>query len=150
VGGCRTIVSNSLKEQAIRDYLTEKGESFPDDHYLSLQRTRYENAFIRAQELIVRDPAVDAIITADAYTALAVYNVLTSHGFKVPEQVSIINFDNLLYPDICITKLSCIEQDISSIVNCTLQNLRSMIEEGAPGVSFLTKTTLILRDTTRS
>lgn len=148
MGGCRTIVSNVLKEQAIRDYLASKGISFPDDHYLVLERVRYENAYIRTEELVAKDPSLDALIVGDAFTALAAYNVLCKHGFKVPEQVSIISFDNLIHPDICIKKLSCIEQDVDSIVNCALQNLQSM-KGGTPGISMLIKTKLILRETTR-
>ena len=149
VGGCRTIVSNQLKEKAIREYLAEQGCEFPDSHYLELEHTRYENAYIRMEALLAGGCAVDAVIAADAYTSLAVYNVLIKRGYKVPEQVSIISFDNLIYPDICVTRLSCIEQDLNSIVNCTLQNLQSMIRDQSRGVSHLTPTKLILRDTTR-
>jgi len=149
VGGCKTIVSNQLKEQAIRDYLSERGLEFPDDHYLELEHTRYENAYIRMDALLASGRPVDAVISADAYTSLAVYNVLRKHNISVPEQVSIISFDNLIYPDICVTRLSCIEQDLDSIVNCTLQNLLSMIRDHSKGVSHLSPTKLILRDTTR-
>ena len=149
VGGCRTIVSNQLKEKAIRDYLNERGIEFPNNHYLELEHTRYENAYIRMDALMASGKPVDAVIAADAFTSLAVYNVLKKHDVSVPEQVSIISFDNLLYPDICVTRLSCIEQDLNSIVNCTLQNLQSMIRDHSHGVSHLTPTKLILRDTTR-
>ena len=149
VGGCKTIVSNQLKEKAIRDYLQERGIEFPDDHYLELEHTRYENAYIRMDALMASGRPVDAVIAADAFTSLAVYNVLRKHNIAVPKQVSIISFDNLLYPDICVTRLSCIEQDLNSIVNCTLQNLQSMIRDHSHGVSHLTHTKLILRDTTR-
>ena len=149
VGGCRTIVSNQLKEKAIRDYLNERGIEFPNNHYLELEHTRYENAYLRMDALMASGKLVDAVIAADAFTSLAVYNVLKKHDVSVPEQVSIISFDNLLYPDICVTRLSCIEQDLNSIVNCTLQNLQSMIRDHSHGVSHLTPTKLILRDTTR-
>ncbi|MBQ9300506.1 MAG: LacI family DNA-binding transcriptional regulator [Clostridia bacterium] len=149
IGGCKTIISNQLKEKAIRDYLTERGIEFPEDHYLELEHTRYENAYIRMDALLSSGKPVDAVIAADAFTSLAAYNVLRKHGYAVPEQVSIISFDNLLYPDICVTRLSCIEQDLDSIVNCTLQNLQSMIRDQSDGVSHLTPTKLILRDTTR-
>ena len=149
IGGCKTIVSNQLKENAIRDYLHERAIDFPEDHYLELEHTRYENAYIRMDALLTSGRPVDAVIAADAFTALASYNVLKKHHYSVPEQVSIISFDNLIYPDICVTRLSCIEQDLNSIVNCTLQNLRSMIRDHSDGVSHLTPTKLILRDTTR-
>lgn len=149
VGGCKTIVSNQLKEKAIQDYLQERGINFPDNHYLELEHTRYENAYIRMDALMTSGNPVDAVIAADAFTSLAVYNVLRKHNVAVPEQVSIISFDNLIYPDICVTRLSCIEQDLDSIVNCTLQNLQSMIRDQSHGVSHLTPTKLILRDTTR-
>lgn len=149
VGGCKTIISNQLKEKAIQDYLREREIEFSDDHYLELEHTRYENAYIRMDALMASGKPVDAVIAADAFTSLAVYNVLRKHNISVPEQVSIISFDNLIYPDICVTRLSCIEQDLNSIVNCTLQNLQSMIRDHSHGVSHLTPTKLILRDTTR-
>ena len=67
----------------------------------------------------------------------------------MPEKASIISFDNLLYPDVCVTRLSCIEQDLGSIVNCTMQNLQAMIQDGSKGVSHLSPTKLVLRDTTK-
>lgn len=149
VGGCKTIVSNQLKLKAIQDYLKERGIDFPDDRYLELEHTRYENAYIRMDALMASGRPVDAVIAADAFTSLAVYNVLRKHNISVPEQVSIISFDNLIYPDICVTRLSCIEQDLDSLVNCTLQNLQSMIRDHSHGVSHLTPTKLILRDTTK-
>ena len=39
---------------------------------------------------------VDAVIAADAFTSLAVYNVLRKHNIAVPEQVSIISFDTAI------------------------------------------------------
>ncbi|MBR1709229.1 MAG: LacI family DNA-binding transcriptional regulator [Clostridia bacterium] len=149
LGGCKSIVSNQLKLDAIRDYLTERGLEFPDDHYLLLEHTRYENAFIRMDALLSSGKEVDAVIAADAFSALAVYNVFQKHGIKVPDKASIISFDNLLYPDVCVTRLSCIEQDLGSIVNCTMQNLQAMIQDGSKGVSHLSPTKLVLRDTTK-
>ena len=149
LGGCKSIVSNQLKLDAIRDYLADRGIDFPDDHYLLLEHTRYENAYIRMDALLSNGKKVDAVIAADAFSALAVYNVFQKHDVKVPEEASIISFDNLLYPDVCVTRLSCIEQDLGSIVNCTMQNLQAMIQDESEGVSHLSSTKLILRDTTK-
>lgn len=149
VGAYKSLISNQLKVKAIKDYLNEQGYDFPDDHYLEIEQVRYENAYIIMDELISRGKVVDAVISADTYTSLAVYNVLRKHNLRVPEDVSIISFDNLIYPDICVTRLSYIEQNIESIVNCALQNLQTMIKDNSSGVSHLTPTKLILMDTTK-
>lgn len=148
IGGCKTIISNRLKIMAIADALKEKGIVFSDERYIELPHTRYEYAYEAFKKVITQMPMPDAVIAADAFTGLAVYKQLMEHNISVPQQVSIVNFDNLLRPEICVVQMSCIEQDVEEIVRNTIQILFRQIH-GEPQENCLIATKMILRETTK-
>ena len=148
IGGCKTIVSNQLKIMAMRDALKEKGVGFPDDRYVELPHTRYEYAYEAFGKVIARMPLLDAVIAADAFTGMAVYNLLVKQNISVPEQVSIINFDNLLQPEVCVVQMSCIEQDVGEIAKNAIYVLFQQIKGEHSGNSLI-NTRMILKNTTK-
>lgn len=148
VGGCKTIISNRLKIMAIRDVLEENGIPFSDDRYIELPHTRYEYAYEAFDRALTQAPCPDAVIAADVFTGLAVYNLLSARQISVPGQVSIMNFDNLLQPEICAVPLSCIEQNIPEIVEHAIEALFQQMK-GEEAADCLIPTRLILRDTTK-
>lgn len=148
IGGCKTIISNQLKIMAIANALKEKGIIFSDERYIELPHTRYEYAYEAFERIIRQNPVPDAVIAADAFTGLAVYNVLVKYNISVPQQVSIINFDNLLRPEICIVQMSCIEQNVEEIVRNAIHILFRQIHGEVQG-NCLVATKMILRKTTK-
>ena len=148
-GGCKSIVTNTLKLKAMQDVLASKGSAFDESRYIELQKTNYQCAYSSAKELFLKTRDVDAVIAADAYTSLAVYNALTESGFRVPGDVSLISFDNLIPPEICKVQLTCIEQNIDAIVKDTVDELFKKIEGNKVDRNILIDTKLIIRDTTQ-
>jgi LacI family transcriptional regulator len=149
VGGCKSIVTNSLKINALRDTLRQKGLSFKASQYIELAGTNYQNAHDAAEQFFSDTSAVDALFVADAYTSLAVYNVLVEKGFRIPEDIQLISFDNLIPPEICKVRLTCIEQNISEIVKTILEELFAKINGNKVDKNILVATRLVVRDTTR-
>ncbi len=148
IGGCKTIISNQLKIMAIRDVLSENGVAFADERYIELPHTRYEYAYEAFGKMLDEKPCPDAVIAADVYTGLAVYGVLKERQIAVPRQVSIVNFDNLLPPEICAVSLSCMEQDIPVIVDHAIEALFQQMK-GEEAKDYLAPVKLILRNTTK-
>lgn len=148
-GGCKAIVTNELKIRGIRDTLAQKGLEFKDDQYIELQSTNYQCAYEQATKLLSQNNVIDAVLAGDVYTTMAIYTALLEHGLRVPEDVSLISFDNLLPPEICKVSLTCIEQNLNEIVLNTLDTLFQKIDGHAADKNILVNTKLIIRDTTR-
>ena len=148
-GGCRNIVSNVLKLKAIKDTLLDKGIIFPEERYIELEKSNYQCAYQTTKMLFSQTRDVDAILAADAYTSLAVYNALTENGFRVPEDVSLISFDNLIPPEACKVRLTCIEQNIDEMAKNTLDELFEKISGSDINKNIMLDTKLIVRDTTK-
>ena len=149
-GGCKTIVSNDLKFRAIRDTLANKGIIFEDSHYIELQKTNYQCAYEQAIQLLSQHRKIDAALAGDVYTSMAVYNALREYGFKVPDDVSLISFDNLLPPEVCKVPLTCIEQNSNEIVHDTVDILLQKMAGNHVNKNILVNTKLIIRETTKN
>ena len=148
-GGCRTIVSNELKIRALKDVLAGKGGVFEDNRYIELTDSSYDNAHETAREFFSRRRDIDSVLAPDAYTSLAVYNAIIENGFRVPEDISLVSFDNLVPPGTCKIELTCIEQNIGEIVKGTVDELFNKIHGNKVDRNILVETRLIARQTTR-
>ena len=78
-----------------------------------------------------------------------VYQALKEAGKRVPEDVSLICFDNILPPEVCILPLSCIEQNIPKLVEEILKMIEKKKKEPDSMEQVLVGTKLIIRDSTK-
>ena len=63
-------------------------------------------------------------------TASELVNLLESQGYRVPEDISIVGFDNYLYEGLCDVKITSYEVDIKEMVRCAIKTVVAMVEYG--------------------
>lgn len=68
--------------------------------------------------LLSRDEAFTAIVTFNDVMAVAAINRLKQLGIKVPEQISVIGFDDLYFADFCRPKLTTIRYPVKEMAEC--------------------------------
>lgn len=147
-GGCKAIVSNQIKINALKDALARHEVVFQDEDYIVLDHTNFECAYKAAEELIKNKIDFDAAITGDAYSGFGVYNALLQAGKTVPQDVGIAHMDNLIEPGICILPMTCVEQNIKEIVSATIEMLLDSIEGNEQKQNRLIPAKLIVREST--
>ena len=148
MGGCKTIVSNQMKIQAFRDFFSENEIEFNESDYIELSNTNYENALEATQLLVSQHKNFDAVLTGDAYSAFGVFNALKEKGITVPDEIGIAHIDNLLEEGIEAVKMTCLEQNLDSMISDTVGMLMDMIKTKETPDSKLIKTKLVIRDST--
>lgn len=147
-GSCRYIVSNQIKIKALEDKLAEKRILFhPDNDYIYLKKTNFDYAYLEARRMLQNGRSFDGAIAGDAYSGFGIYQALVECGKSVPRDAAIAHMDNMLNPSICICRMTCIEQNISELVDGTVDLLTNMMN-GKRKSSLLIKTNLIIRDST--
>lgn len=123
IGGCRTIVSNTMRYEGLRDYLRSQGIDFLPQMYLELPIPDYDHAYEACNRLLDSGALVDSIITANDFVGLAVYNSVTEHGYRVPQDLSIITFNRQIPEGISRISLTYIEQFIKQQADIALEYL---------------------------
>lgn len=76
---------------------------------------------------------------------------LKSESFKVPEEVSLVGFDNNVFAEICAPKLTTVAVDIRSLASSTVSSLITKISKN--NISVRRKVIpgkLVIRDSVRA
>ncbi|MFD0670074.1 LacI family DNA-binding transcriptional regulator [Cohnella sp. GCM10027633] len=116
-----TLPSRKQLLQGFKETMAEAGISVPDDRIVvggdkgdgeeaSRALGEFENGRRLTKRLLQTKPWPTAIFACNDMTAFGVLNELMSQQVRVPEQISVIGFDNLEFGGIVSPSLSTIEQ----------------------------------------
>ncbi|WP_455544166.1 LacI family DNA-binding transcriptional regulator [Intestinibacter sp.] len=75
----------------------------------------YEPGLKTAEELIEKYPDVDGIIASNDMVAISVYKVLSERGYRIPEDIQMIGFDNVRFSWLFTPEITTIAQPITKI-----------------------------------
>ena len=89
-----------------------------------------------------------AIFCANDHLAIGVSRALTQNKFLIPEDVSIIGFDNIPESEYLEKSLTTIKQDFDALGKESLNKLLSRLNERTKAGTFMIKPTLIKREST--
>lgn len=86
-----------------------------------------------------------AIFCENDYIAISLVKVLSSVGIKIPEQISIVGFDNISESRVIVPELSTIQVNKKDIAIQTLDLLNKLINNSAENKHIQINTSLIVR-----
>lgn len=111
----------------------------------------YETGRVAAQQLLCCSPMPTAILCHNNSIAVAVYDVLTEAGLRIPEDVSIACFDAIIPNDVVATRFTCIIQPTEQIAFEAVNRILHADQYPDGGQGFLQKVfpyRLVIGDTT--
>jgi len=85
---------------------------------------------------LVADPEVTAVVAANDRMALGLLLWLHDHGRRIPEDISVVGFDDIAEAEFFHPPLTTIRQDFDALGRAAVLTLIAMVEEsgGATGV----------------
>jgi len=139
--------------RAWQDVLTETGHDVSDAHWVEGNWSS-ASAVPAMTTLLQQYPEMDAVFVANDQMALAVMQVATQHGLRIPADLGIIGFDNLPENDFYCPPLSSIQQDQHEVGKIAMQEILIAIEaqqKGAPVESraIMLSPSLVIRESSR-
>lgn len=159
--GCRNIIyidrfsssghfstKNDLRYRAFTEELQRLGLSdTPQENVITGCRDQEEIA-LQVEAWLNRRP-VDAILGRNDELACIAMQKAQSLGYRVPEDIQVIGFDNSTLSRLCTPTVTTMEIQRPAIAEAAVRMLQSMIEDRTlpPPASFPTR--LILRESTR-
>ena len=118
--GCESIVclrgpqqfsSGQKRYQGYKDVCDKHGikEQWIECEY------NYQSGMHAAREMLQKYPDVDGVIASNDMAAIGVYKVLLSEGYKVPEDIQLIGFDNIRLSWLFAPEITTITQPIKDM-----------------------------------
>jgi DNA-binding LacI/PurR family transcriptional regulator len=96
--------------------------------------------------MLARLPEVTAVFTANDHIALGLLRALSEHGRRVPDQVSIVGFDDVPEAAFFTPALTTVRLDFTEIGHKALHLLREQIDSGGSANCHVVQPALVVRD----
>lgn len=115
--GCRNIVcmrgplSYSSGQQRYQGYLDVCEQYGLKEQSIECMYD-YERGVKAARELLQKFPKVDGIIASNDMVAISVYKVLTRQGYRIPEDIQIVGFDDVKFSRLFTPEITTVSQPI--------------------------------------
>jgi LacI family transcriptional regulator len=147
IGGRPEIWSAVRREQGFRDALNAAG--IPADETLILPGDfTTETGRVRALDLLNRDDPPTAIFAANDQSALGVYQAAEELGRRVPEDLSLVGYDNIY--EARFLGLTTVDQNLSEMGYAATEMLIKLVNREPVDVkTYKIPTRLIVRDSCR-
>ncbi len=130
--GCITLfpphVYQSSRIVGFRQALAEGGIELTSEAF-AVGNGRYDSGYKAMQELFQRCPDLTAIFVYNDLMALGAINALHAQGMRIPEDVSVIGFDDIFYASAFEPALTTIAQPIAAIGQECIARLLERIQQ---------------------
>jgi LacI family transcriptional regulator len=145
IAGRSDLESSRLREQGYRDALATAGIEF-DPGLVRNGEYRTESSVEPARELLGLSPAPTAIFAANDLSAIGTIEAADSLGLRVPEDVSVVGFDNIPESALNQPPLTTVSQPIQRMGFEAVRMLIGLIEGTHAGPLHVTLATdLVVR-----
>lgn len=110
--------------------------------------SHYTCGYNATEELIGKAP--DTIVTVNDQIAMGAFKCLKDHGIRVPDDVWLAGYDDVMYASLLETPLTTVRQPIGEMAEKTVEVLFRRIEKSNCKIdTYLVEPVLKLRNTTR-
>lgn len=107
IAGPSIYLSSREREKGYKDALQEAGLK---PYVMAYGDFRMDDGFTIVKEWIAEDTLPTAIFAADDFIALGAINALMDSGYRVPEDVSIIGYDDQAFASQYVPKITTVKQ----------------------------------------
>lgn len=113
--------------------------------YIEIGDYRYHSGYEAGQKLIQTD--AEAIFVSNDMMTLGLIKCLSEHQLRIPQDISIISYDNLLYPYMQGSEITSVDQNVKKLAIESCKVLLSHIEhEDLPCEDVRLEPHLIIKD----
>ncbi|MNZ31367.1 Catabolite control protein A [compost metagenome] len=131
-----------------KEALADHGLPFREE-YLVYGDFRFDSGCRAMEELLNTAQDYTAIFAASDDMAIAVLSIAAKHGIEIPEDLSVIGYDNLKMAEMVIPPLTTVNQPLNEIGVSACKKLINMIESGRIEDSMIAPHSIVERQTVR-
>jgi DNA-binding LacI/PurR family transcriptional regulator len=134
------------RETGYRSALAANGIPFDEDLILNGEFER-DIAYEALNDFLAngKQVAFDAVFTGDDDAAIGVLRALHKHGYKIPEEVAVVGFDDLGFASFLNPPLTTVRAPTESVGRIATERLFALLENASSGEAIVLPTEIIFR-----
>lgn len=130
VGGLNTVASSYEKRKRYKQILAKYQIPCRPEYYENYGNYDYATGYSQTQKLLALDNIPTAVIGINDSAAAGAMNCIQEHGFRIPEDISVVGYDNTLICDVVTPRLTSIDynyDDFAEKLIATVENVYNSI-----------------------
>ncbi len=147
IGGKKDVDSTCIKRIRFRCFLDRLGIAFCSDHIVETGDYSLESGYWAMNHMIEsRKKLPTAVIAINDLTALGIIQSLREHAMKIPEDVSVVSFDNTFLAGTSVPRLTSMDYSYEQFGNALIETALGVLEGREVPKKQIIPTELIIRD----
>jgi DNA-binding LacI/PurR family transcriptional regulator len=149
ISGPLRLHSAEARQAAFLRALSEVGLS-PRDAWMAEGDHTLEGGIAAMKRILAARDLPTAIMTSNDMTAIGVLHALYGTGYRVPEDFSVIGFDDITFAQFTLPPLTSVQMSRRDLARCAVRALRDHLESQTvtPSARYKIETKLIVRKST--
>jgi DNA-binding LacI/PurR family transcriptional regulator len=129
-----------------REAMAEAGLPLRPEWEFEQPGLAFQSGFDGTLNILTKDKHVSAIFAGTDEVALGSLGAIWSLGMRIPEDVSVVGFDDIAYASMIVPPLTTVHQPIEEIAAVAVKHLIASVEEPAmPPIDVVLPTRLVIR-----
>lgn len=147
IGGRGDVKSTVDKRFRYRQMLWKFGIPVKEEYIVDGNSYDIEGGSRAMRQFMREDhPMPTAIIAINDFTAVGVVRALREAGYGIPEDISVVSFDNTYIAETCMPRLTCVGYDYGMFGKLLIDTAIQAIHKEEPPRVQMVKSRLVIRD----
>lgn len=149
VGGCDSIIPTLQKRLHYKSYLEEHNMLFRKELVIDSNYS-LDGGYEAAQQLIVLGKLPSAIIAVNEAIAMGVMKAMGEKGLRIPDDLSVIGYDDTFYAEMTVPQLTCISYNLNQYAEKIMETVIHVISKNENEKYKYIPTNLVVRGSSKN
>lgn len=146
IGGRKNVLATFEKFQRYKQILKEKMIEYNPELVADDSGYDYESGYNSMNQMFAKNIYPTAVIAINDFAAMGIMRSIKEHGLKVPEDISLVSYDNTYMAELTNPKLTSIDYNYDEFGAKLVETAISLIEKKKTGKVRMVNPTLIIRE----
>lgn len=142
------MVPTATRISGYRRAFEEYGIPVSDEKFVECNAVTFDQALWMTEELVESGKNIDAIVALNDMMALGALRALLNRGIRIPEEISLAGYDDVIFSNVSAIPLTTVKQDIFRLGREAVDILIKMIEGKQGNDRFMIEPELVVRRST--
>ena len=136
------------RENTYRNFM--KSRNLLNEEYIRIGNFTSEDGYKNFKDLLTKQKEITAVFAANDSLVIGCYRAAYEMGLKVPEDVSIVGFNDIKIAKLLVPSLTTVSLEISKMAEIAIRFLDDIINLSIPPLKIIIPNQLVKRDSVKN
>lgn len=146
IGGRKDVLSTFEKHLRYKQILKENMIEFDSELVAEDGDYNFETGYGQMNQMLDKGIRPTAVVAINDFSAMGVMRSIQEHGLKIPEDISVVSYDNTYMAEMAIPRLTSVDYNYEEYGRKLIDTATAMIEGRKAGQLRMVTPTLVIRE----